>query len=466
MRKFRSFICLSVLSLVSVLSASAAVETVNIIQMLDEDDRVHDGRTLDVYQISLKEHQSCKVAIQSKEFDGVLEIKRPGGEMDGRTKIENGAGPASVEVRARPGESGIFEVWVSKLKKNAPGKYFIQFTSTEQIVDAILKPDGTLTGEAGKTPGDAEAEPMPPAPGRVTIEGVLETGDKTFEDGSFFDAYSFEVQPGQRFAGTIQTHEFDGEFITVDYNGAFSSKAYPKEGSPSTGVEKRIFKGQGGTYQFIVAAGKPGDGGKYTLTITAPLGDVTGPDGKVLGSGGNPSSGSPAGGTAESFVDSSGQVVPLPLGRAAYVDEPVSHNFGGKVPLQSSTDPLLAVGRPDFDSRNKTAGFFTLGEKGNAVWKFTDNSLTNGPGDDLVVFEIGQDTEPVRVAISTDGQNWIEVGETEGGRNSIDLEGKAEPGTAYFYVKLTDIEGRAGGRWPGADIDAIAAINGSPVARP
>ncbi|MDF1740884.1 MAG: hypothetical protein P1U86_17110 [Verrucomicrobiales bacterium] len=465
MRKFRSSICLLSLSLFLNAPAHAEVGSVNIIETLDGSDRVQDGRTLDVYQIALKEHQSFTVTIQSLGMEGLLEIKRPRGAVGDRTKIESGAEPASIEVRANPGEGGVFEIRVSTLERNIPGKYHIRFRSTKQIVDAILKPGGSLVGDDWNSPEDAEKGSASPSPGKLTIEGVLESGDKTFEDGALYDAYSFEVKAGQSFGGLVQTHDFDGQLIVVDREGVFSSKAYPKKGGSPTGINKKIFKDQDGTYQLLVAAEKPGEGGKYTLTITAPNGLVTGPDGKVVGGGEAPSA-APAGGAAETFLDSSGQEVVLALGRAAYVDKAVSHDFGFKKPLQSSADPLLAVGRPDFDARHKTAGFFTLGEKGNAVWKFTDNSLVDGPGDDLVVFEIGQDTEPVKVEVSTDGQTWIEVGKTEGGRNAIDMQGKAAPGTEYFYVKLTDIEGRSSGRWPGADIDAIAAINGNPVARP
>ncbi len=464
MKKLFYAVSLLILTLFTSVTAFAAVETVNIIESLAEGDAVRNGRLTDVYQISLKENQSCKVTIQSRDFDGLLQFVRPDQTTDGRTKIEQKAKPVSVEIRARSGEAGVFEVLVSKLKVEAPAQYIIQFTSTEQIVDAILKPDGTLVG--GQTLDDAKIKPMSQPPEAITIHGVLEEGDKTFEDGAWLDAYSFEVQAGQEFSGTIQAHDFDGQFIKVNPEGVFSASSKPKKGAASTGLKSRVFKGQGGTYQYIVAAEKPGIGGKYTLTITAPNGGIKGPDGKNIGREGSAPAHPGSGVKPETYTDSQGNEITLSLGEVAFVDESVSNDFGEQRPIESATDPDGAVGRPDFVSEKNTEGFYTMGIKGTCVWKFTDNSVEDGPGPDLLVFEIGIDTEPVGVEISKDGQAWIAVGETAGGRNSIDFAGKVAAGESYFFVRLTDVAGRAGGRWPGADVDAIAAINGKAVSRP
>jgi hypothetical protein len=38
-----------------------------------------------------------------------------------------------------------------------------------------------------------------------------------------------------------------------------------------------------------------------------------------------------------------------------------------------------------------------------------------------------------------------------------------KPGGVFHYVRLTDLKKACGGRWPGADIDAVGAIGAGPA---
>ena len=87
-----------------------------------------------------------------------------------------------------------------------------------------------------------------------------------------------------------------------------------------------------------------------------------------------------------------------------------------------------------------------------------DNVLVDVDGPDLYVFEIGPAIEPTNLAISQDGQEWIEIGKILGGRADIDISAFVEPGRTFHFVRLTDLKKDCGGAWPGADIDAVGAI--------
>ena len=69
------------------------------------------------------------------------------------------------------------------------------------------------------------------------------------------------------------------------------------------------------------------------------------------------------------------------------------------------------------------------------------------------------DVEPTRLAISRDGRKWLDVGTIAGATASLDIAGIAEPGASYRFVRLKDVNCMSrGGRWPGADVDAVAAV--------
>jgi outer membrane protein OmpA-like peptidoglycan-associated protein len=53
---------------------------------------------------------------------------------------------------------------------------------------------------------------------------------------------------------------------------------------------------------------------------------------------------------------------------------------------------------------------------------------------------------------------WIIIGEIDGATAQVDIEKFTKPGEIFNYVRLTDLKTACRGQWPGADIDAVAAI--------
>ncbi len=156
----------------------------------------------------------------------------------------------------------------------------------------------------------------------------------------------------------------------------------------------------------------------------------------------------------------------FPEGDVSFADEVVSTTPGSPAPTAGTfLDPAEALGPPDYSNPN---GSFSLGRGGEIVVKFTDNSLT-GSGSaaaDLHVFEVGPDVEDTLVAISQDGINWLDVGQIDGGTQSIDIDtyliaASLDVFTKFSFVRLIDVAGEGGqsGTTVGADIDAIGAIS-------
>jgi hypothetical protein len=174
--------------------------------------------------------------------------------------------------------------------------------------------------------------------------------------------------------------------------------------------------------------------------------------------------------TAEQFGG-----VEFPDGAVSFADSWVSYDppaSGPGRPTDMYRDPSKALGIPDNDGEWAIdAEFVSLGDGGNIILQFTNNSLT-GSGTatyDLWIFEMGPDVEDTYVEISKDMVTWHDVGKVYGSTAGIDIDGFGFGTDQFFsYVRLTDDtnEGGQSGATVGADIDAVGAISSAPPVNP
>ena len=163
----------------------------------------------------------------------------------------------------------------------------------------------------------------------------------------------------------------------------------------------------------------------------------------------------------QDYVDGQNNVVHVPCGEMAFADSVVAYDVGSPAPSASIRIPQRVLGEPDF-VQDQVAGDLTLGCGGSVTVAFSRVFLVDAPGTDLHVFEVGPAVEPSRVEISADGVNWIDLGRVEGGKASIDIASFVRPGERFSYVRITDLRSHCEGEWPGADIDAVAAVGCTP----
>jgi OmpA-OmpF porin, OOP family len=159
---------------------------------------------------------------------------------------------------------------------------------------------------------------------------------------------------------------------------------------------------------------------------------------------------------AKWYNDGHGKMVKIPLGDVAFADEVVSFTMG--FPPSVARDSSMALGPPDYDGGS--GNFVSLGCGGSIVLRFRDNCIRDVEGPDIFVFELGKYVESTNIQISEDLQTWIDLGDIGGGQVSVDIAGKVKPGQVFSYIKLTDLKNACSrsDSWPGADIDAVAAI--------
>jgi OOP family OmpA-OmpF porin len=157
------------------------------------------------------------------------------------------------------------------------------------------------------------------------------------------------------------------------------------------------------------------------------------------------------------YPDGHGGEVTLPQGDISFTDVVIAYKIGNPAPIKANSNPQDAIGPPDFKASD-ISGFVSLGVNGELVLEFTDNALINIDGPDLYVFETGKYVEETFLYVSKDGKKWISVGKIKGGNALVDIGDSTKPGDIFRYIKLVDAKTHPDAKWPGADIDAVAAI--------
>jgi hypothetical protein len=166
------------------------------------------------------------------------------------------------------------------------------------------------------------------------------------------------------------------------------------------------------------------------------------------------------------FMTHQGVTYTFPLGKASFADRVVSfHRELSKA--SRSADPQASIGIPDCsnDEREEPeSSYVSLGDGGELTVEFTDNVLFDDDGPDLAIFEVGPRLESVWISVSEDGETWVNVGKTNGRIASLDLASLEMPNGRFRFVRIVDTKrGQSNDSpWPGADVDAIGAINSLP----
>lgn len=204
-------------------------------------------------------------------------------------------------------------------------------------------------------------------------------------------------------------------------------------------------------------------GNYYVGADGAMLVNTTTPDGYQVGADGAWIQGNNAAAKQNiphdyTFTDRNGNSVAV--SKAAFASKVISFTHGSpwtNYAEQQKTENALGI--PDrVGDEDTSTGDLCLGSGGVLTLAF-DLAIYDGEGNDIYVFEVGDQVEDTMVEVSDDLTIWYSVGTVSGSTAGLDLNGKVPAGSSFHYVRLTDMKKYSGTRWPGADIDAICGVN-------
>lgn len=117
-------------------------------------------------------------------------------------------------------------------------------------------------------------------------------------------------------------------------------------------------------------------------------------------------------------------------------------------PEQPYLDPERALGPPD----GRTVA---IGRGGYVILRFF-RQIRDGPGPDLRIYEVGDDGAEAFIAVSSDGDTYVELTtRARGASSALDLAETALDGIRFVRIRGADDAGDE----PGFDLDAAEALH-------
>ena len=118
-------------------------------------------------------------------------------------------------------------------------------------------------------------------------------------------------------------------------------------------------------------------------------------------------------------------------------------------------DPDTVLGPPDFNEAT-LSGFLNLGVGGSVTVAFEDNVAVDGPGPDIRIYGDPGNDERWVIEVSQDGVTFVSFDDLPE-VTVLDLADVGLPETRF--VRLTDDGSPTAGLSPGAELDAVEAVN-------
>lgn len=175
---------------------------------LEDGDRVwRDGTLYDEYTVAVRANERIQVRLESREFDAYLVCTLPGGR---EVTNDDGAGDRNSFLELVPTQSGTLRILANCISANDRGAYRLVVTRTASGTSGSSGTGGSTT--SGGSSAIATGQ---------WVDGRLEPGDETREDGSYQDLHRFEVRAGERVTVTVESDDFDA-ILWVTGPGSFS----------------------------------------------------------------------------------------------------------------------------------------------------------------------------------------------------------------------------------------------------
>ncbi|HIK50124.1 MAG TPA: trypsin-like peptidase domain-containing protein [Oscillatoriales cyanobacterium M59_W2019_021] len=222
-----------------------ALDDPPLVAALERGDNVlaMDNSLFDAYTFEGKAGQQVEIEMSSQEIDPYLILLSPSGAEVAQDDDSGGDKNARLVVQLP--ESGTYTLIANSYAGGESGAYRLSVKT-------------------------AMGETIPAERTRTTIlreNGELQAGDATLsDDGSLFDAYSFEGQEGQTVTIILESPDFDTYLILVGADGSpLARNDDASNGNTNSLIRLRL--PYTGTYGIIVNSYDSTGSGRYTLVV-------------------------------------------------------------------------------------------------------------------------------------------------------------------------------------------------------
>jgi hypothetical protein len=221
---------------------------------------------------------------RSSEFDTYLILRSPSGEQTDNDDQAPGVLNAALDFVVR--EDGEHRVLVTSYRPGENGRYELGVRGDEGtpgIADArdpgLVDDDANSyrgragrAGRAGRSGRAGRGGRSGAAAGPIT--GQLERSDRTLSSGEYVDMHPMTFTAGQPVSIRLESTEFDTYLIVRSPSGRQDDNDDVRPGILNSGID--IPAAEAGEYQIGVTSYRPGETGRYTLTVAPGAGAMPG----------------------------------------------------------------------------------------------------------------------------------------------------------------------------------------------
>ncbi len=217
-------------------------------ELTNNDAQRPSGKFEDVYQIEGRRGGRVDIRLGSTDFDPFLLVSGPQGFALSNDD-ERGGSTDSRLVIEFPSD-GIYRVRVTSFRPGETGAYRLQ------------------AGAAGPNVAASRAEPAVSITVGAAHTGRLEEGDDRLASGEYMDRYRFSARRGQRVTASLTSSDFDTYLMLRRPDGSQDDNDDLRADSGrSTNSRLDTVLAEDGDYILTVTSFRPGEMGKYRLTL-------------------------------------------------------------------------------------------------------------------------------------------------------------------------------------------------------
>ncbi len=198
------------------------------------DPQLSDNSYVDRYTFQGNAGSTAIIDLRSADFDTYLRVTAPSGEMFTNDDYEGAVDRSMLSLDLT--ETGEYTVEATSYAGEVTGAYTLDMTSDLQSAPVDLENNGSLA-----------------------------SGDGTFSDGEYYDAYTFDGQPGQSVTIDLNSGAFDTYLMleTPDGQREINDDA---EGTSHSQIITQL--SQLGTYTVYVTSYEGGETGDYVVSVS------------------------------------------------------------------------------------------------------------------------------------------------------------------------------------------------------
>lgn len=204
--------------------------------LASDDDELEGFGYVDSYTFEGVAGQTAVIDLQSADFDTYLVIETPGGGQFSNDDYEGSYSRSLLSLELA--ESGTYTVHVTSFDSAATGSY------TLEMLDAVPA-------------GGGEDQ---------VYSGTLAAGDTTYQDGEYFDTYTFSGSPGQTVTIELDSSEFDTYLVLDTPSGENQANDDAEDGSTHSQLVVQL--SEVGTYSVHATSYGAAETGDYELRIS------------------------------------------------------------------------------------------------------------------------------------------------------------------------------------------------------